>query len=123
MTVEYCSTHTGHSVDLAHLPISSEVRHSIASKLYGGVSVDTILENVRDSMPYGKISRKQLLSCQDVLNIKMQLNIDSIMKHSNECAMIMSVSVHGSKNYEIIHPIQFYYLKHKVHVVRQPWTI
>ena len=43
VTVEYCSTHTGHSVDLAHLPISSEVRHSIASKLYDGVSVDTIL--------------------------------------------------------------------------------
>ena len=41
------------------------------------VSVDTILENVRDSMPYGKISRKQLVSHQDVVNIKMQLNINS----------------------------------------------
>ena len=71
VTVEYCcSTHTGHSVDLAHLPISSEVRHSIASKLYDGVSVDTILENVRDSMPYGKISKKQLLSREDVSKYK-----------------------------------------------------
>lgn len=36
ITVEYCSTHTGH---LAHLPISSELKLNIAAKLHDGVPV------------------------------------------------------------------------------------
>lgn len=40
--------------------------------------------SIRDSMPDGNITRKQLLSRQDILNIKKELNIKSIMKHSND---------------------------------------
>ena len=35
-------------------------------------------------MPNGQISRKQLLSQQDILNIQHQLNVESIQKHTND---------------------------------------
>ena len=88
ITVKYCSTHTGHLLELAHLPISSELRLNIAAKLHDGVPVDVVLDSIRDSMPNGNITRKQLLSRQDILNIKKQLNIKSIMKHSNDLTSV-----------------------------------
>ena len=35
-------------------------------------------------MPNGQISREQLLSRQDILNIQHQLNVESIQKHTND---------------------------------------
>ena len=32
--VEYCSTYNSHSVQLAHLPVPSEIKHKIAAKLH-----------------------------------------------------------------------------------------
>ena len=82
--VEYCSTHNSHSVQLAHLPVSSDIKHKIAAKLHDAVSIEKILDDIRDSMPNGQISREQLLSRQDDLNIQHQLNVESIQKHTND---------------------------------------
>ena len=51
--VEYCSTHNSHSVQLAHLPVPSDIKHKIAAKLHDGVSIEKILDDIRDSMPNG----------------------------------------------------------------------
>ena len=72
-----------HSVQLAHLPVPSDIKHKIAAKLHDGVSIEKILDDIRDSMPIGQNSHEQLLSRQDILNIQHQLNVESIQKHTN----------------------------------------
>ena len=79
--VEYCSAHNSHSVQLAHLPVPSDIKHKIAAKLHDGVLVEKILDEIRDSMPNEQISREQLLSRQDILNIQ---HVESVQKHTND---------------------------------------
>uniref|UniRef100_A0A1X7TKC3 DUF659 domain-containing protein n=1 Tax=Amphimedon queenslandica TaxID=400682 RepID=A0A1X7TKC3_AMPQE len=69
VTVEYCSTHTGHLLELAHLPISSELRLNIAAKLHDGVPVDVILDSISDSMPNGKTSRHRMILDDALVNM------------------------------------------------------
>ena len=82
--VDYCSTPTQHNVKLAHLPLPPDVKHNIAAKLHDGVRIESILDSIRDSVLDNTIGRRQLLSRQNILNIKNKLNIRSIMKHSND---------------------------------------
>jgi hypothetical protein len=84
--VEYCSMHTGHEINICRLPIPSNVRLSIAAKLHDGVSVNKILDSIRDGAGNSKNRRRLLLlSRQDILNIHKKLNIKSITKHTNDC--------------------------------------
>ena len=32
--VEYCPTHNSHSVELAHLPVPTDIKHKVAAKLH-----------------------------------------------------------------------------------------
>ena len=84
MIVKYCSSHTTHNPQLAHLPIPSNVKHTIATKLQEGVQIEKILDDVRDSIKNGELGREQLLTRQDILNIKKKLNIGCVTKHSND---------------------------------------
>ena len=43
---EYCSTHNSHFVQLAHLPVPSDIKHKIAAKLHDGVSTAKILDDI-----------------------------------------------------------------------------
>ena len=82
VVVEYCSTHTGHEINICHLPIPSDVRLSIAVKLHVGVSVNKILDSIRDGAGNSKNRRRLLLlSRQDILNIQKKLNIK---KHAHD---------------------------------------
>ena len=49
IVVEYCSTHTGHEIQLSHLPILDVVKLLIARKIQEGVCVTLILDNIRDN--------------------------------------------------------------------------
>ena len=71
--VEYCSTHNSHSTELAHLPVPQDVQYKIAAKLHDGVSIEKVLDSIRDDMSSGVIGREQLVSRQDILNIKKKL--------------------------------------------------
>ena len=84
ITVEYCSHHNSHSIKLAHLPIPPDVKHKVAAKLHDGVSLERILDNVKETMTNGEIGREQLLSRQDILNIQPRLNLESVRKHTND---------------------------------------
>lgn len=83
VTVEYCSTHTGHSLQLAHIPIPTTVKQEIASKLHAGVTVDRILDDIRSNIERG-LKREHLVTKLDIRNIKMKLNLDAIIKHQND---------------------------------------
>jgi len=84
VSVEYCPTHSSHSIKLAHLPIPKEIKDTVAAKLHEGVAIEKILDSVRDSVASRGGGRGQIIQRQDILNIQRHLNIDSITKHSND---------------------------------------
>ena len=81
--VSYCNSHSEHDLDICHLKISTKTKMCIAAKLQSGVSVDRILDDVRDEVA-GTIEREHLMSRQDIHNIQYQLNLRSIEKHHND---------------------------------------
>ena len=92
LVVEYCSTHTGHEIQLSHLPILDDVRLLIAIKLQEGVCVTQILDDVRDKCldDNNDIGREQLVTRQDILNIGRKQNVHTIQKHSNDLLNVCS---------------------------------
>ena len=84
LVVEYCSTHTGHDIQLSDLPFLDDVRLLIARKLQESVCVTQILDDVRDNcLDNNGIEREQLITRQDILNIGRKLNVHTNQKHSN----------------------------------------
>ena len=65
----YCPTHYNHTTQLAYLRIPLTIRQDIAKKLKEGVSMEHILDNIRESV-YNNIKRKHLITRQDIHNIK-----------------------------------------------------
>ena len=85
--VDYCSTHTGHSMQLCHLPIPDLIKHTISAKLHQGVSVDKILDGIRDDLMTNKsIGREHLIQRQDILNLQKEINLHGITKDANDLA-------------------------------------
>ena len=81
--VEYCSTHHNHTVKISHLRIPNKVRNNIAAKLLQGVSMERILDDIRDGTQL-EINRQHLINKQDLHNIKTQYNIEGIVRHKND---------------------------------------
>jgi len=50
VTVTFCQCHTGHSLDLGHLRLSSDVRLEIAAQMQQGVTIGKILDVLRDNV-------------------------------------------------------------------------
>ena len=86
VTVEYYSTHHNHKPanDIVHLQMPEELRVSIAAKLLQGVTVDKILDEIRDSVSKTGLQREHLTTRQDVFNIKRQYNTEGIERHAND---------------------------------------
>ena len=73
---EICDHHM-HEKKLVHLPLSDSVRKMIAAKLQDGVSVSSILDFIRDNVE-GQLGRRELITHQDICNIRHQYNIEGI---------------------------------------------
>ena len=69
VVIEYHPTNNSHSVECAHLPVPTDIKHKVAAKLHDGVSVDKILDDISEKMTNDTIGREQLLSQQDIHNI------------------------------------------------------
>ena len=48
VVVKYCATHHNHDIRLAHLRMSNETRMNVTAKLQQGVSIERILDDIRD---------------------------------------------------------------------------
>jgi len=72
---EYCLQHVGYKREIAFNRISSEMRSRIAGKLAQGVSMNSIMDNIRDTQ-FGQLTRDHLSTRVDLRNIKRQYNID-----------------------------------------------
>ena len=84
ISVQYCSTHSNHHLELCHLPVPKTTKQLIAMKLQEGVSIERILDDIRDNLLSNKIGRNQLVTRQDIMNIQKQINIDTIQKDAND---------------------------------------
>jgi hypothetical protein len=84
VTVEYCSLHNTHEMDIAHIPLPESVKLDIAAKLHQGVAIDRILDIRECTLKEGNYGPEVLLSKQDIQNLQCQLNLQSIIKHSND---------------------------------------
>ena len=83
VNVFYCSTHHNHDVSLGHLRMPNETRMKIANQLQQGVTIERIMDNIRNNIA-GGITREHLVSKQDVHNVKNQYNIEGIIRHAND---------------------------------------
>ena len=64
MIVRYCSTHHNHIVTMGHLRMQESTRLKIAAQLQQGVSIQRIMDDVRENTA-GGITREHLLTKRD----------------------------------------------------------
>lgn len=96
--VTYCGAHI-HPIRLSHIPIPKQNRLDIAAKLQSGVSMDRILDDIRNSIN-NKLGHKHLITKQDLYNIRTQFSIDDVIRHKNDSASVMAwVSEMGTLDY------------------------
>ena len=86
--VEYCATHSSHSINLGHLRMSHELKMNIAGKLQEGVAMDRILDDIRDTISPDGVTREHLVTRKDIHNIRVQHNIEGIMRHKNDLTSV-----------------------------------
>ncbi|XP_064487533.1 uncharacterized protein LOC135399723 [Ornithodoros turicata] len=72
--VRYQKCHTGHGVEPQHYGLSSNEKAEIAGKLAEGVSLQAILDSIRDSIA-GPVTRLHLVNRRDLHNILKSFNI------------------------------------------------
>ena len=85
VSIEYCSTHSSHDAEPYHLPLPTEIKHTISVQLHDGVPIDKILDNIRSKeLSNGEIGAEQYLKKQTIRNIQRQLNLDCVTKHAND---------------------------------------
>ena len=86
ISIVYCKTHHNHKIELGHLRLPESTRLEIAAKLHNGVSIERILDDIRDS---GKqINRGHLATRQDIHNIKNNYNIEGVSRHMNDLSSV-----------------------------------
>ena len=89
VSVSYCGHHHNHSTSLAHLQIPNDIRLQFIHKLQQGITMDRILDDIRESLDNG-IGREHLVTKQDLHNIKARYNIEGSMRHQNDLTSVTS---------------------------------
>ena len=59
----------------------------IAAQLQQGVTIERIMDNIRDDTMEG-IIREHLVTKQDVHDVKNQYNIEGVMRHVNDLTSV-----------------------------------
>ncbi|KAL1475663.1 hypothetical protein MTO96_003550 [Rhipicephalus appendiculatus] len=84
VNVVYQSTHRGHEFELRHVLLSKTERSAIAAKLREGVSLEAVLDGVRENLE-GTFQRLNLLTRQDLYNIMRDNSINNHERlHAND---------------------------------------
>ena len=82
VSIQYCLDHHNHSLALAHLNLSDDIKSHIAGQLAQGVEPGKILDNVRDEI--SSIDRDSLLTKKDIHNIKQLCKTSNVQKHKED---------------------------------------
>ena len=105
--VAYCSTHYNHNLQLAHLKIPYNTRLEIIKKLELGVTLDRVLDDIRDTCD-GGINREHQVTRKDLHNIKHRYNIEGIVRHKNDLQSVQAWITEMETNTDIYNPILIY---------------
>ena len=85
--IHYCSTRHSHEINLGHSRMPHETRMKIAAPLQQGVTIERIMDKIRDNTTEG-ITREDLVTKQDVHNVKNQYNIEGVMRDQNDLTSV-----------------------------------
>ena len=85
--MEICDTHYSHTPSLGHLRLSKSQRREIARKLSEGVTIERVLDDVRDAIS-SDLNRLHLLTRNDILNIERAFSLRSIEKHKDDATSV-----------------------------------
>ncbi len=85
--VQCCDYHHSHELKLIHLRIPEKIRQAIAAQLHDGVTIEKIMDNIRDKI-LTAVTREQLVTRMDIHNIKRQYNIEGIEKSNNDLTSV-----------------------------------
>ena len=107
-TVEACLSHYGHRRDLRYIWLSKKKRQEIVAKLKGGVTMDSVLEQIREAV-FTSFSRDHLADRQDIANIARANHIDDIQRHPNDMTSVLSWIEEWKANED--NPVLFYKLQ------------
>ena len=78
--VQYCQTHCGHKIELAHIRLPESSRMHIMAQLKDGISIGSIMDTIHDVSLSEGVKRKHLI----IRNISRMLNLANIEKHKND---------------------------------------
>ncbi|XP_022172436.1 uncharacterized protein LOC111035218 [Myzus persicae] len=84
--IEFCSTHLFHDNEIGKQRLHTEDRYQLAGKLGMGVTVQRVLNDVRNSATITDFKRIHLLEKRDIHNIRRDFKIDnySTKMHEND---------------------------------------
>ena len=80
------------------------MRLEIAKKLQLGVTIDRILDDIRDNCNNEGITREHLVTRLDVRNIKYQYNVEGIIRHKNDLDSVLARINQMEENKEHMQP-------------------
>ena len=82
-----CKTHYGHSPILGHLRLQERYRAAIVGMLTQGVSMERILDKVRDSVG-SNLERLHLITKKDIHNIERSFGVRQEQRHSDDATSV-----------------------------------
>jgi hypothetical protein len=83
--VTFHSVHAGHEPGLKHLKLTRKEREDLATRIRGGESLESILDNVKKSVAaLHTVYRENILDRKDLLNIIRDFNLDPDKSHQND---------------------------------------
>ncbi len=107
INVEYYNGHN-HDISLGHIYIPEHTRLLVARKLKEGVTVQRILDFIRDDVDEHSphYTRQHIITKQDVHNIKRQFNIEGVQRHAEDqlsvCALVSEFTESNEYNPVVI---------------------
>ena len=66
----------------------NEIRGRIAAKLQQGITIERILDDIRDTLSTEGIKREHMVTRLDINNVRLLHNIEGIIKHSNDLSRV-----------------------------------
>lgn len=104
ITVDICDTHYSHTLSLGHLRLSKEVRSEIAMKLSKGVTIERILDDVRDNVS-ADFKRLHILTRRDIHNIERAFSLRGLDRHVDDAtsvALLVEELNHSNKESPVL---------------------
>lgn len=123
----YCKTHVGHELELSHIPLSTHERQEIAKKLASNLPLDTVLEDVQNSVSSTQpLKRKHLIKKGDLRNIIKEFGLDGDITLSGETSNVdkwVQQELSSGKNYIFLYKQKGKVLKEYPHLKKDDFAL